>query len=154
MSDSRVANVDPDVFADEYGFAYRVDRESPPRTQPTFDADGYPTDATLTLIEQWPLFPQSDIPAGEARRLRGAQACLDFVLAAWNTTYGSAIYTLATSELSLVQAKKGEQFIRFVTGGWSGNEMLIAALRRNAVVQSMTWCLSSRGGLHIYRYPR
>lgn len=155
MSDSRVANVDPDVFADEYGFAYRVDREaSAPRTQPTFDADGYPTEATITLIEQWPLFPQSELPAGEERRLRGARACLDFVMMAWNTTYGNLSYTLSTAELSLVQAKKGEQFIRFATGGWSGNEMLIAALRQNAVMQSVTWCLTTRGGLHIYRIPK
>jgi hypothetical protein len=155
MSDSRVANVDPDVFADEYGFAYRVDREaSTPRTPPTFDADGYPSDDTIACIEQWPLFPQSVIPAGEARRLRGARACLDFVVSAWNTTCGSVSYTLSIPELSLVQSQKDEQFIRFATGGWSGNEVLIAALRRNVIMQSMTWCLSARGGLHIYRVPK
>lgn len=158
MSDSRVANADPDVFTDEYGFAYRVDQAAyssrPPRTQPTFDDDGCPSEATIALIEQWPLFPQSELPAGEERRLRGARACLDYVMMAWNPSYGNLSYTLSTAELRIVQARKGEQFIRFATGGWSGNEMLIAALRRNTMMQSLTWCLSARGGLHIYSYPK
>ena len=148
-----------EAFEDEYGFAYRLDsgqylhpQPPPTRTAPTFDRDGYPTDETLTLIEQWPIFPASNVQAGEDKRHRGSRACLDFVVEAWDTHYGSVSRTLSTAELSLVKAQRGEQFIRFATGGWSVNESLISALNRNTVVHGATWRLTVRGGLHIYRY--
>jgi len=45
------------------------------------------------------------------------------------------------------------KFLRLATVGWSGNEALVDALARNAVIYSLTWRLSSRGGLHIFEYP-
>lgn len=36
----------------------------------------------------------------------------------------------------------------------SGNEDLIDAMRRNTMLWHVTWQLSARGGLYIFRYPR
>lgn len=48
---------------------------------------------------------------------------------------------------------EGEQRIRVYeisTGGWSGNESLIAAMRDNVVFWSMCWQQSRRGGHYIF----
>lgn len=42
---------------------------------------------------------------------------------------------------------------RFATGGWSGNEDMIGALRSNHLAWAMTWQASKRGGLHIFQIP-
>ncbi|WP_159601627.1 hypothetical protein [Agromyces humi] len=41
--------------------------------------------------------------------------------------------------------------VRFVTGGWSGNEELIGALDRTML--RLFWSKSERGGLHEYEIP-
>lgn len=40
--------------------------------------------------------------------------------------------------------------ITMATGGWSGNEELIAALRENFLVWSLCWVSSHRGGGHVF----
>lgn len=40
-------------------------------------------------------------------------------------------------------------FLRFATGGWSGNEDMMHALTENYPVMAC-WRLSARGGLHIF----
>lgn len=135
-----------EVMTDEYGFAYRLDdaayRPSDPHMIPTFDRDGYPTDETLDRIERWPVAQQVD----------GVRTCLDFVVEAWDTRYGSVHRTLMDIEQAFLAPDANETFIRFATGGWSGNESLIHALQRNHIVHGLTWVMSRRGGLHIYRY--
>lgn len=135
-----------EVMTDEYGFAYRLDdaayRPSDPHTIPTFDRDGYPSDETLDRIERWPVAQQVD----------GVRTCLDFVVEAWDTRYGSVHRTLMVTEQAFLAPDANETFIRFATGGWSGNESLIHALQRNHIVHGLTWVMSRRGGLHIYRY--
>ena len=105
-----------EVMTDEYGFAYRLDeaayRPSDPHTIPTFDRDGYPSDETLDRIERWPV----------AQQLDGVRKCLDFVVEAWDTRYGSVHRTLIDIEQAFLAPTANETFIRFATGGWSGNE--------------------------------
>jgi len=138
-----------EAFEDEYGFAYRLDSgqylhpQPPTRTAPTFDRDGYPTDETVTRIEEWPV---------QGWAIDSLRSCLDFVIDSWDNDYGSVSRTLSSTELSMVHAQKGEKFIRFATGGWSGNESLINALRRNQMIHGLAWVATVRGGLHIYRY--
>jgi hypothetical protein len=105
--------------------------------QPELDVDGYPTDATLEAIQAW---PYQDI-AG----------CLDFAREAWHWPDWQG-EELSAAEREVVHAEEGERFARFATGGWSGNESVIAALKANMMVRAMCWCLSGRGGLHIFRY--
>ena len=103
---------------------------------PEFDADGYPTEATKQAIAEW----EGSI-----------NALLDFVAAAWHWPDFGVSHDLLPSEAQLVCARPRERFLRLATGGWSGNESLIAALERHWVAR-MTWRLSAAGGLHIYRY--
>ena len=133
-----------EVVEDEYGFAYQVEptTASAPHSIPTFDRDGYPSDETLDRIERWPV----------AQQLDGVRKCLDFVVEAWDTRYGSVHRTLIDIEQAFLAPTANETFIRFATGGWSGNESLIHALQRNWMVHGLTWVMSRRGGLHIYRY--
>jgi hypothetical protein len=41
----------------------------------------------------------------------------------------------------------------FVTGGWSGHEDLIGALKENTVAWLMLWQSSRRGGRHVFSLP-
>ena len=107
-------------------------------TTPTFDADGYPAIDTIMAIETC--------------AYQDARACLDLIRAAWHWPEMTTTM-LSESERDLIHADPEEQFVRFATGGWSGNEELLMALRRNASVWALTWRLSTRGGLHIYQYP-
>ena len=129
-----------EVVEDEYGFAYRVESDdvridTPHPEPPTFDP--------LTRIEQWPV---------QGLAIDSLRSCLDFVIDSWDNHYGSVSRTLSSTELSMVHAQKGEKFIRFATGGWSGNEALINALRLNWMAHGLAWVATVRGGLHIYRY--
>jgi hypothetical protein len=105
-------------------------------TEPEFDRDGYPTEATLQALKDWPVSEPNK--------------ALDFIAAAWHWD-GNVSRNLSAAEAELVWARPDNSFLRFATGGWSGNEELIAAFRTNTNY-ALTWCLSARGGLHIFRY--
>lgn len=104
---------------------------------PERDEDNYPTEATLQVIEDW---------TGSISEL------LDFIKAAW-CYEDFASYKLQPAEAEICDAEPGERYLRLATGGWSGNEEIIAAFRRNYMAHGVTWELSARGGLHVYRYP-
>lgn len=108
-----------------------------PMSGPTFDGE-YPSDETLVAIENW---PASQI-----------NACLELVRAAWHWD-DLATEELLPHEREIVHAKAGERFLRLATGGWSGNEDLVAALKRNLWARQQ-WLLSSRGGLHIFEFRK
>lgn len=99
-------------------------------TEPTFDADGYPTDETLERIATWPL-PTPD-SAGEL---------LDFCRRAWDSTYGS----WETDTLD------GSRRHTLATGGWSGNESVADAMERNTMFWLLCWRSFKRGGRYEYR---
>jgi hypothetical protein len=109
-------------------------------TEPTFDADGYPTEETLEFI---------------ATHTEIAEV-LDFVKAAWHwPTF--ATHGLREAEAALLHMDLADpemKYLRLATGGWSGNESLVAAMERNRLLGVLCWQLSARGGLHIYAYPR
>jgi len=88
----------------------------------TFDGDGYPSEETLEAITEW----KSDDYEGLAR----------FVCGAWNNDYGLFVYE--------------EVHLKLVTGGWSGNESVISAMRANLVWWMLFWHLSKRGGSHEF----
>lgn len=101
---------------------------------PLCNTDGYPTPSALRRLS----------------KLSPPNAALDFARVLWNSTQGSLRDTLRSEESALFQ--DDARLVRFTTGGWSGNEAIIAALKRNSVAWLMTWQLSARGGLHIFRY--
>lgn len=93
--------------------------------EPTFDADGYPTDETCERIASWPF---QDC-AGLMRFVRRAWHLADW---GWR--------------------EDGREFA-ISTGGWSGNESLIDALERNAMFWSLCWQQSRRGGHYRFEIP-
>lgn len=46
--------------------------------------------------------------------------------------------------------KIGNKYITMVTGGWSGNEEIIAALSENYIAWSLYWYDSKRGGKYRF----
>lgn len=107
------------------------------------DADGYPTDDTLRAIETW---PWQDI-----------EGLFKLIRELWWIKGWGVTDTLTEAEKEVCHddihsTLQPCRYLRFATGGWSGNESLIHALRRNHIVWSTTWVLSARGGLHIFRF--
>jgi hypothetical protein len=100
--------------------------------------DNYPTDETLQRIRDWP-----------ATDCAGA---LDFVAECWSD-YGSESRSLTAHEGYVIHMEPDADYLRLATGGWSGNEDLIAAMMDNALLWTLTWRLSARGGLYIFQYP-
>ena len=98
--------------------------------EPTFTRDGYPTDEALEWLSMY-----NDLEPG------GAQFAtwLAFAEKLWSS-YGSVRRV----------KREGQSCIRFATGGWSGNEDVIDAMRRNYLKWEMTWYSSRRGGEHIF----
>lgn len=107
-------------------------------SEPEF-ADEYPTEETLATLAAWSIAD----PSG----------CLDFAVKCWHWPDGVS-HELRPAEREIVHADEGDRFVRFATGGWSGNEDVIAALKSNIMVRALCWRLSARGGLHIFEYPK
>lgn len=93
-------------------------------TEPTFDANGYPSRRTLLAIEQWP----SDEIDNLFRFLRSAWKWREF-------------------------CRRYRRYYSFSTGGWSGNEDLIRALQQNTVAWGLCWVSSERGGHYRFELP-
>jgi hypothetical protein len=104
------------------------------------DSDGYPTDEEIACIEAW---PYDDI----AGLFAFVESCW------WMPDFGVS-HDLSPAEREVVHAEDGDRYLRLATGGWSGNESIIGAMRRNVIVWSLTWRLTSCGGLHIFKHRR
>lgn len=101
------------------------------------DEDGvYPTDEALEKITNW----SADDIAG----------CFTFMKDIW--TYADCGYWHeyeTEGQLYRVTKKKVYRY-EISTGGWSGNESIIAALEKNWMIYIMTWVQSRRGGHYIF----
>lgn len=105
--------------------------------KPTFDADGYPTDETLETIATWDDF-SSD----------GYREWIEYVKLAW---YWNDLVFVGESENLMIRQinemlKRGYKVTKLSTGGWSGNESIIRAMKKN--VFWMTKFLNHRAGGH------
>jgi len=103
--------------------------------EPTFNADGYPTEDTLKEIETWDY-------------RRGFHGLMKFVQKAWNyPNYWSEEeewYDAIKPDGSMWKRQK--TLYRISTGGWSGNGMLIEAMEGNWMFWNLCWVSSRRGG--------
>jgi hypothetical protein len=86
-----------------------------------FDHDGYPTEESLTQLRKW---PYTDVAGW-----------LEHARALWYYP-----------EAATVEGKR----YRFATGGWSGNEDVIGAMRDNHMLWMLCWESSHRGGLYYF----
>lgn len=92
------------------------------------DEDGYPTEEALERLRKWDV--QKD----------GVQAALDFAQSLWY--YPDRFWREAATD------DFGTLVWRYhvSTGGWSGNEEVIHAMRENFILWSLTWVQHRRGG--------
>lgn len=89
------------------------------------------------------------------RKAEGWKTTLDLAIEAWDSD--GVTFVLRPEEQAMVDAgqtwaDEPHRYVRFATGGWSGNEDIISALNEN-VWARMNWQMSAAGGLHIYEYP-
>lgn len=89
------------------------------------DDNGYPDDDELQRIEDWPI---SDI-----------EGLLEFAENLW--TYPD-------------RWNREEGWLKISTGGWSGNESVIAALKANRLFWAICWFQSTRGGHYVFDLTR
>lgn len=107
-----------------------------PPKDPRFDADGYPTDETLEKIASFKGKPS---------------LWLDLCAGLWNNTIGSVHDYLSDEELHVVEGDTAEEHMKFTTGGWSGNEDIISAMRKNNPYWGVVWRMSVAGGVHVFK---
>ena len=90
------------------------------------DDDGYPTDEALKMLEEWDFLkhPFQDFVA--------------LLTDVWHWDFKRKTW------------KDGTIKLRLATGGWSGNEAVIAALRGNFIFWSLCWDKSKRGGAYWF----
>lgn len=104
-----------------------------PYREPTFDADGYPTDETLDRIKSWPVETFADM-----------HAAMDFAGRAWSYPEAWACE---------LEWQDPERRYVFSTYGWSGNESIVSAIEANQMLQMVGAWSWRRGGHYEYRFP-
>ena len=96
------------------------------------DDDGYPTEDSLEIIENW---IWADYP-GLLAFIRGI-----WHLASWGWH--------ECDELDDFKEKQVHRY-HISTAGWSGNEAIIRVLEKNYMFWAFTWVQSNRGGHYIF----
>lgn len=102
------------------------------------DEDGYPSDAALTLIENWH-WEDPDL--------------FDFIKDIWHlASWGwNEVNAKDLPEDDPEHAKEGGILYFISTAGWSGNESIIASFEKNWMLWSLCWIESRRGGHFIFK---
>ena len=108
-------------------------------TEPTFDADGYPTEETLERIRSWPVKVGADFIA-----------VMDFAGRAWSYP---DYWDVAEHWSDPDDRGRACRRYEFSTGGWSGNESIVHAIEGNQIVQMVGAWSWRRGGHYEYRFP-
>ena len=104
------------------------------------DRDGYPTNVELRRIRRWPINTGAD-----------CTALLVFVRECWwNAEWG---WTVAARLRRERVGGTAYRLYQISTGGWSGNEDIIAALDHNVMFQMLCFDSHRRGGHYTYRVP-
>ncbi len=95
------------------------------------DKDNYPDEDSLREIAKWDILE------------KGVQGLLDLVEE--NTHFGDWSFDI-----------KGKQVLRleYHTGGWSGNEDVISALKENLLFFPMFWKKTEAGGHYYFRISK
>ena len=98
------------------------------------DEEGYPTEETLKRIRTW---PHADF-----------NGLMDFVIGLWQ-------YPDYVEDIEVVNGfGKVVREVDISTGGWSGHEEIVGALKQNKIFWLCCWQMSRRGGHHRFRLPR
>ena len=104
------------------------------------DRGGYPTAAELRRIRRWPVVTGAD-----------CTALLAFVRECWwNAEWG---WTVAVRLRRETIGGTPYRYYQISTGGWSGNEDILAALDKNVMFQMLCFYSIRRGGHYVFRVP-
>lgn len=98
------------------------------------DEEGYPTEETLKRIRTW---PHADF-----------NGLMDFVIGLWQSP-DYVEDTKTTNDFG-----KEVREVNISTGGWSGHEEIVGALKQNTMFWLFCWQMSRRGGHHRFRLPK
>jgi hypothetical protein len=94
------------------------------KRKPAFDRDGYPAEETLEIIKQWDMNPST------------MKDLMAFIASAWHWD-------------DMARETSPGLWV-FATGGWSGNESLISALKQSQAWHILFWdSLYLPGGLLV-----
>ena len=106
------------------------------------DGNGYPNEAAEDRIRTWPIECLLD-----GSFASGYPELMAFVRMLWRYADVPSIW-----RESDVQDGPGRPAIEYAisTVGWSGNELLIRAMRENVMFWSRCWVQSRRGGHYIF----
>ena len=96
-----------------------------------FYDENYPTDTALAVVRLWPACNYSNL--------------FKFIESIW--TYGDWGWHGPVVDVYAADPSHNE-FLRYriSTGGWSGNEDIMRAMKDNYLFWTLHWCLSKRGG--------
>lgn len=89
----------------------------------------YPNDDELNYIEKF----------GWTGQVPNYHKLFDYITPQWEV-YGTI-------------KKTGNKYY-LATGGWSGNEDIIGALKKNHIFWGTCWQMSQRGGAYTFKVPR
>ena len=89
--------------------------------------NGYPDESILRKIKRW---DGKDVTK-----------MVNLIEESWNITYGAY-------QIKWINSKRYK--LTLITGGWSGNESVMAAINKNKWFDMFYWQMSKRGGLHEY----
>lgn len=90
------------------------------------DKDGYPLHKSLKEIAEW-------------THKKGWHKLMEYIADYFNDGYGRCKY------------RDIDNTWEVATGGWSGCEEVISALKQNQIFWLMCWYLSKRGGYYEFR---
>lgn len=122
-----------------------VARVVPVDDGPLLADNGYPSEAELDRIRQWPSDTFEDLAA-----------LWQYVLARWTNGWWSASKQRHRDYPKKIYAPPGGTLKRrywISTGGWSGNESLIHALGEHRLFWMVCWYSSRVGGHYEFRVP-
>ncbi len=91
------------------------------------DHDGYPESRELNKIRKWTYTDFAGL--------------LEYVKERWK--YSDCGYW-----------RQVRRIYRISTGGWSGNESIVAALMANRMFWAICWVSSKRGGHYVFQLPK
>jgi hypothetical protein len=99
------------------------------------DDEGYPTEETLRLIREW--------------SAKDCTGLIDAVGAIWN--FRSWGWHANKQKRREYKGGPLSRTYHISTGGWSGNESLISAMRDNWMFWLLSWHSSRVGGHYVFR---
>lgn len=99
------------------------------------DEDGYPTDAVLDVIMDWPYE-------------KGWTELLELVRSLW--AYADDGYFTVEKNMPSEYGTNAEDIYHISTAGWSGNESIMMALQQNRIFWWSCWYQHQQGGHYIF----